>query len=218
MLSIPDPDIVLSELSPLWPSIYIALEWGTQKARTYFDAEEVTIDRNLAPNIVRFQAKRALARDGHEAHEEECEDYALRSLPNNGLSLSFRGDLLYHLRILKADGGQLPIPGASKVKQAFWNQQLVFDYDASSAEEALPSLNLLVLWETDVKYNLHKLFLACPKSGAMTRESVEAYWIVEIPHPSESTPNEPINPPDPDGPEDLDITLDLPDTATEESE
>ena len=52
---------------------------------------------------------------------------------------------------------------------------MVFDYDAPSAAELRPSLNLLVLWETDVVYTLRRLSLVCPKVGAMTRESVVAY-------------------------------------------
>ena len=60
---------------------------------------------------------------------------------------------------------------------------MVFDYDAPSAAELRPSLNLLVLWETDVVYTLRRLSLVCPKVGAMTRESVVAYWSVEIPIP-----------------------------------
>jgi hypothetical protein len=41
-----------------------------------------------------------------------------------------------------------------------------------------------VLWETDAAYILRRLLLACPKVGGLTRESVAAYWTVEIPHPN----------------------------------
>jgi hypothetical protein len=105
-------------------------------------------------------------------------------LPNNGLSLSYRGDHLYVLRLLKAQEGQLPAPGASRARQAFWHQQLLFDYDAPAAAELRPSLNLLVLWEADAAYTLRRLSLVCPKVGGLTRESVAAYWVAEIPHPT----------------------------------
>ena len=133
---------------------------------------------------MRYQAKRYLARLGHDAQEDDGEAYAFQTLPNNGLSLSYRGDLLYVLRILKALEGQLPAPGASRARQAFWQQQLIFDYAAPSAAELRPSLNLLVLWETDAAYTLRRLSLVCPKVGALTRESVAAYWTIEIPHPT----------------------------------
>jgi hypothetical protein len=178
------PEHVLQALVPLWPPLYTALEWATQQTHAYFDAEGTPIDRHLASSLVRYQAKRALARLGHDAQEDEGEAYAVQTLPNNGLSLSYRGDLLYVSRILKALEGQLPAPGASRVRQAFWQQQMLFDYDAPSAAELRPSLNLLVLWDTDTAYTLRRLSLVCPKVGDLTRESVAAYWMIEIPHPT----------------------------------
>jgi hypothetical protein len=137
MPEIPAPEHVLQALAPVWPPIYTALEWATQQTRAYFDAEGTPVDRHLAPSLVRYQAKRYLARLGHAA-QEEGEAYAFQTLPNNGLSLSYRGDLLYALRTLKALEGQLLAPGASRARQAFWQQQLRFDYDAPSAAEMRP--------------------------------------------------------------------------------
>ena len=186
MPEIPAPEHVLQALAPVWPPIYTALEWATQQTRAYFDAEGMPVDRHLAPSLVRYQAKRSLARLGHAAQEEDDEAYAFQTLPNNGLSLSYRGDLLYVLRILKALEGQLPAPGALRARQAFWHQQLLFDYDAPSVAQLRPSLNLLVLWETDAAYTLRRLSLVCPKVGGLMRESVAAYWTIEIPHPNVS--------------------------------
>ena len=107
MPEIPTPTHVLQALAPVWPPLYTALEWATQQTRAYFEAEGAPIDRHLAPSLVRYQAKRYLARLGHDAQEDEGEAYAFQTLPNNGLSLSYRGDLLYILRILKALEGQL---------------------------------------------------------------------------------------------------------------
>jgi hypothetical protein len=41
-----------------------------------------------------------------------------------------------------------------------------------------------VLWEPDAAYTLRRLSLVCPKVGGLTRESVAAYWMTEIPHPN----------------------------------
>jgi hypothetical protein len=114
MPEIPAPAHVLQALAPVWPPLYTALEWATQPTRAHFEAEGVPVDRHLAPSLVRYQAKCSLARLGHDAQEEEGEAYAFQTLPNNGLSLSYRGDLLDVLRILKALEGQLPVPGASR--------------------------------------------------------------------------------------------------------
>src|SRR5262245_5403003 len=184
MPEIPTPTHVLHALAPLWSPLYTALEWATQQTRAYFDAERVPVDRHLAPSLVRYQAKRSLARLGHDAQEDAGEAYAFETLPNNGLSLTYRGDHLYVLRILKALEGQLPAPGASRARQAFWQKQPLFDYYAPSAAELRPSLNLLVLWEADAAYTLRRLWLVCPRVGGLTRESVAAYWMTEIPHPN----------------------------------
>src|SRR6266850_6889356 len=209
MSEIPAPEHVLHALTPGWPPLYTALEWATQQTRAYFDTEGTPINRHLAPSLVRYQAKRYQARLGHDAQEDDGEAYAFQRLPNNGLSLSYRSDLLYALRILKALDGHLPVPGASKARQAFWHQQLIFDYAAPSAAELRPSLNLLVLWETDAAYTLRRLSLVCPKVGALTRESVAAYWSTEIPHPNvwrptpaAARPGAPV-----EGPDDLDIRV-----------
>jgi hypothetical protein len=208
MPEIPAPAHVLQALAPVWPPLYTALEWATQQTRAYFDAEGMPVDRHLAPSLVRYQAKRSLAWLGHNAQEED-EAYAFQTLPNNGLSLSYRGDLLYVLRILKALEGQLPAPGASRARQAFWQQQLIFDYAAPSAAELRPSLNLLVLWETDAAYTLRRLSLVCPKVGGLTRESVAAYWTVEIPHPTVWRPTSPAPMPEAsvEGRDDLEIRV-----------
>src|SRR5882672_7398666 len=176
MPEIPAPAHVLQALAPVWPPLYMALEWATQQTRAYFEAEGVPIDRHLAPSLVRYQAKRQLARLGHDAQEEEGEAYAFQTLPNNGLSLSYRGDHLYVLRILKALEGQLPAPGASRARQAFWQQQMLFDYDAPSAAELRQCLNLLVLWEGNAVLSLGRLSMVFPKIGALIRESVVVYW------------------------------------------
>jgi hypothetical protein len=209
MPEIPAPERVLRALTPVWPPMYTALEWATQQTRAYFEAEGAPIDRHLAPSLVRYQAKRYLARLGHDAQEDEGEAYAFQTLPNNGLSLSYRGDLLYVLRILKALEGQLPAPGASRARQAFWHQQLIFDYAVPSAAELRPSLNLLVLWETDAAYTLRRLSLVCPKVGALTRESVAAYWMIEIPHPTVARAQMPLGGRAPEVPPDTRDDLDI---------
>jgi hypothetical protein len=209
MPEIPAPTHVMKALAPVWPPLYTALEWATQQTRAYFETEGVPIDRHLAPSLVRYQAKRYLARLGHDVQEEAGEAYAFQTLPNNGLSLSYRGDHLYVLRVLKALEGQLPAPGASRARQAFWQQQQLFDYDAPSAAELRPSLNLLVLWEADAGYTLRRLSLVCPRVGALTRESVAAYWVTEIPHPNvwRSTAAVPLPEAVMEGRDDLEIRL-----------
>jgi hypothetical protein len=45
-------------------------------------------------------------------------------------------------------------------------------------------VNLIVIWDVDYRHSFTGLWLACPKAGATTRESVELYWQEPIPHPA----------------------------------
>jgi hypothetical protein len=40
------------------------------------------------------------------------------------------------------------------------------------------------LTKRDAAYTLRRLSLVCPRVGGLTRESVAAYWVAEIPHPN----------------------------------
>jgi hypothetical protein len=71
------------------------------QSRADVDAEGTPFDRYLAPSRVRYQAKRYWARLGHAAQELDEAD-AFQRLPHTRLSRSYRGDLRYVLRLLKA--------------------------------------------------------------------------------------------------------------------
>jgi hypothetical protein len=204
---------VLLQLQPIVPAMYGAIEAALQRTREFFEAEGMPIDRSLAPNLVRYYAKRLLAAEGQVAVEEEAmstSDYELQPLPNNGLSLTYDR---HEIRILKSDDGAMPVPGESQSRQEFWNwngqQEFVFTYDnelTADSEEELPSLHLVVLWDVDSNYMLNKLLLGCPTSGNTTKESVSVYFLEEIPHPIEAIDLTQVTQ-DPPTVEDLDIQL-----------
>jgi len=102
--------------------------------------------------------------------------FARLPIANNGLQLSY-ADLL--LRILKADGGGVPLAGASRARQRFYHQLSLL------GEEAVEVLKLLVLWDVDRLGLDGELLLVCPKRGAETKDSLEVHWMVPIPHPAE---------------------------------
>jgi hypothetical protein len=134
----------------------------------------------LAPNLVRYLVKERLLAQGQPAEDEELLDYEMQNLPNNGLCMEYGR---YQLRILKADNGELPIPGPSKKRQAFWNQQQLNLYDAEQQGDTVPSVNLIVMWDADSNYNLASVILICPKTGGTTRDSVSNYWSIPVPNP-----------------------------------
>jgi len=147
----PCPERVLRALAPLWPSLYTALEWATQQTRAYFDAEGTPIDRHLAPSLVRYQAKRHLAHLGHDAQEEEGEAYAFQTLPTMACPCPIAGSSVCAAHS-ESPGGPAASARGLASPPSLLHQQLIFDYAAPSAAELRPSLNLLVLWETDAVY------------------------------------------------------------------
>lgn len=166
--SIPEPTVVLAEIEPLSPHLYTALEYGTMKAREYFDQENGgRTDYYLAPEIVRFHAKRYLDSVAEGLFRTE-------PLARNGLYITeFRG---LEIRVFKADDGVLPAP-SSRAKHDFYQQLTLAVFEPAQF------LKLVVLWDVNGPYNLSQLTLACPRSSDMTRGSVEAHWYAPIPYP-----------------------------------
>lgn len=177
MSNIPEVEKVFNELSVLFPVVNTALEHGTFQAREFFENQNKPINKSLAPNLVRYYAKMILQRDGREVFEEDGK-FHINQIPNNGLCI-IHGQ--YWIRILKSAKGELPTQGQSKTKQRFYSQQQYFIFP-SLEEIKKENINLLLLWETDSRYNLGNLTLACPKAGNTTAESVEIYWRSEIPN------------------------------------
>lgn len=177
--SLPEPGEVLEELRRELALVYEAIEAATQVAREFFEEYRGRdLDRILAPHIVRSEVKHFLESRGQEVEEMEPE-----VLANNGL--------LYHsgrfsLRILKAQDGVLPAPGPSERRQAFYDQEptqhrLLGWAAATGEEEAIGRIvNLIVVWDTDHRYELTELHLALPKAGSATKDSVETHWMVPI--------------------------------------
>jgi len=173
--NIPGPDDTLISLRPLIPHVFHALEAGVEAARTFFDESQHKPDPYLFPCLVRYHAKLQLQ------SREQAAEYDLDSLANNGLFLAFGG---HSIRILKSDDGKLPVPGWSRIKQEFYSQQLSFAFMTGESKPSDARLNLVILWDLDPLWNLEKLTLVCPKAGGLTRESVEVYWEVQLPHPA----------------------------------
>jgi hypothetical protein len=190
------PEAVRASLEPLFPVIWRVMEHATQEARDYFEGRDEDRDAWLYPNLVRYHAKLGFDAEGHKVTDIEAQPgFARDDLANNGLLLTLDG---FRVRILKSDRGELPVPGASLAKQAYYSQPSLF-------EDPREVLNLVVLWDAPGGV-LGDLDLVCPKSGKTTRSSVGEHWAMPIPHPatSHSDPTPVEHSPDAD---DLPITL-----------
>jgi hypothetical protein len=176
-----EPEAVLARLRPLVPLLYRAVEAGIGESLSFFGMREQPICSVLQPNLVRWKAKQILDEAGHmtRLEEDNVTPIGLRferiPIANNGLQLSFNN---LFLRILKADGGGVPLAGSSRARQIYYHQLALFG-------EAVDLLKLLVLWDADGAGLAGELVLVCPKRSAETRDSLEVHWMVPIPHPAE---------------------------------
>ena len=96
----------------------------------------------------------------------------------------------YPIIMLKADDGGIPIPRESAYKQAYYqqsHQMWLFPFPRE-VREYLEGPNLLLLWDVTEEGVLDEVQLACPKGGDITRESIEAHWIVRVSHSAEMIP------------------------------
>lgn len=196
-----DPQGVISDITPLVPVLYQALEEGTTQAREYFDSLDRPTDASLYPCLVRYHAKQRLRNQRWSAL---CD---VDDLANNGLALTFDR---YRIRILKSSHGDIPAPGTSRTRQRFWAQDWTQEAFPFREDEALELqdiiINLLIIWDVGPTHNLN-LQIACPKSGDIMPESVEVYWKQPLPHVAETVTYAQSSPEDEDDFEDLNITL-----------
>jgi hypothetical protein len=168
---IPSPEKTLADLSWLHPEIYRAFEHGVFKAKTHFESETLEWDASAFSTIVRVHAKAYLKTKDLEAVEIE-------QVNLSGLSLRFPK---YQIKMWKAEGSDLPVPGNSEPKQEFYQQPLF----PSGTDDPIP-LRLAVLWNVDWQKNLSAVWLVCPKYG--DEKSAEAHWCVRIPDPALAYP------------------------------
>ncbi len=173
---LPTPEQVLDTHRPLLALLVEALRRGTVHAQLYADWQDEEVDRALAPALVRKGARRFLVEHGQSATNEEDLDYDTEFLPNLGLAITAAG---IQIRILRsAQNDMLPVPGHSEARQQYYTQLgLVFDETDPSIDVHAPTVARLILhWSTGVDYQLERVYLACPKAGGETRDSVQAHW------------------------------------------
>ena len=172
-MSIPTPPEIIAEAAPILEVIRAALRYGVKKARAYFEEEQTEPDPVLAPNVIRWQAKRYFDHAGHAVHDLE-EDYSRPAAGNNGLRLSFKR-LRFIIR--KAAEGELPVP-SSETQKKFYSYNLVFQFKDLPEDK---EVHVIVLWDTDSAYSeLTSLDLVLPRRGGETREQTKAYWYAPI--------------------------------------
>lgn len=170
-------DRIRQDLEELIFAVHSAFEDTPRLAKKFFEDQKHKVDPFLINDLIRYYIKQHLA----SLRFDVTENYDVDDLPNNGLSVKYKG---HHIRILKADRGNLPVPH-SDTKVDFYNQQLsldsLVDGDGNVRQPALRP-NVLILWELTSNYDFNQLYLACPKTGGKKREFVTAYFNETIEH------------------------------------
>lgn len=161
----------LDRLRPILPHLGEALEQALGQARRFFEDQNALVDPYLAPCLVRYHAKTFLVEHGYSV-----EDLDIISVPNNGLSVRYKGR---SIRIWKGDADTLPLPGRSRHKLDFLNQQLALD--SMLPDPTGYRHNSMLLWSPDCEYRLQDLYLSLPKSATMIPQNTDAYWTERIP-------------------------------------
>ena len=152
---------VLSEL-------YRSIEEGIAESRTFFEDKDKAPDPWLYAHIVRMRICWNLSElaDGNLQFEQTV-------LPMSGVEIKYRKDIV--IKVLKADGGEMPAPGRSPRRQEFYNRNL-FGTDLEVFD--LPSWALL--WDTD-----GEIKLVFPKDAQQPWKAGSQRMSIVLPHPGE---------------------------------
>lgn len=171
---VPTFEDVRDRIAPILSVLHGLLEAGCQSAREFFEDRGHDLDPVLFPCLVRHEFISILT------NGEWGKVVDRTKIANNGLALRYRG---VHIRILKADfAGDVPPPGKSKPKLAFFGQQLAFAFIEAGEEPDI--VNVILLWHTTKNHLLDHLSLACPQGGGSTRGSVRLHWHELLEHPA----------------------------------
>ena len=183
-ITIPKFEFVLRDLSFLWPICYSALDYGADHTVGFF--KEKKVDPWLASHLVRYHAKEALDRDNGGR-------FKIENIPNSGLCLH---NEKYCVRINKArlykPPDKLPSPKSISRLQYYQQQeearplpgpQLCFPLPELQDCQNSDKLHLVMLWDVDSesKYKIGPISLACPKDAILRQNPVVTYWHHRIP-------------------------------------
>ena len=194
---IPTFEAELKRLGPILPLISDALSYGMSQMHRHFERIASAVDHDLAPHLVRYHAKRFLCERGYLA-----EDLEILDIPNNGLSIRYRGGAV---RIWKGDDHSLPLPGSSGSKLAFLSQQLGFGFLGPDAQPLTP--NVMLLWSVNREYEVDALYLSLPAEAGRKPQYTHAHWTEPIPPAALIAPQATQEPDAPQGGDRLNLEL-----------
>ena len=159
----PSREIVRADIDPLLPILRQLLDDAASRAREYPQMNLERRDLCFMSHLVRLHVKSGLVGLGFD-----CRDMA-----NTGLFFTYGR---YPIRVLKADEGELPVPGQSQKRQNYYEQGRSLELFPRETQQQAYGPNLIILWDANADYFVDSLKLICPKAGGDTKASVEIHW------------------------------------------
>lgn len=163
LTNFPSREIVRTDVDPLLPLLRRLLDDAAGKARDYPQMNLERRDLCFMSHLVRLHVKSELVGLGFD-----CRDIA-----NTGLFFTYQK---YPVRILKADEGELPLPGQSRKMHDYYGQERSLELFPRETQQQTDGPNLIYLWDVNGDYFVDRLKLICPKAGGDTRSSIEIHW------------------------------------------
>ena len=168
-----NPEQVLESLSDILPRLYQAIEESLTTARAHFESRDRDFDPWLVAHILRDEAKTAIDKMRRTDIDLMWSDFNREDIAFSGLSIIYGK---YKIKIYKGKNGVLPASGRTKANRNFFYQPSLadcFDY-----------LNLVIIWNVDINYDLVDMRLACPRYPEKYPENSLEHWSIPIPPPS----------------------------------
>lgn len=116
LVKLPDMDIAVERVCPIFPALYEGLEHGVGISKALFEEWGMEHDPYVFALITRFHAIPVI-----DARAQALDGYTRTPLPNCGILLTFGG---YQIRCWKTTDGQRPNFTTSQAKLRFLHQQL----------------------------------------------------------------------------------------------
>jgi hypothetical protein len=168
-----DPEQVLASLSDILPRVYQAIEESLVTARAHFESRDRGFYPWLTAHILRDETKTAIDKIRLTDVDLMLSDFDREDIAFSGLSIIYGK---YRIKIYKGKNGVLPASGRTKANRDFFYQPSLGDY--------FEYLNLVIIWNVDINYNLVDMRLACPRYPEKYPENSQEHWSIPIPPPS----------------------------------
>ena len=173
---LPSKEQAFQELADLIAMLYVAFpEVARERVIPYFSTRERVPNPRLFTDMCRYEVRELLLNWGIEVCDDnDADEIDLRKIANNGIEILYRKHVeRWGLKLLRSRNGEVPGPGDSKRRRAYYAQQM-------RLSQSRP--NAVILWDFDPDYTEVSLRLALPREVDRNGD-VSCYYNVPIPRP-----------------------------------